>query len=111
MSRWFVLTRRNLGVSARAYRQQLQYFGQRTKSSGDGAFKPQTKLLIFGATVGLGGLYYATHLETVYLTGRRQFVAISPDEEQALGDESYKQVRACVDFEQTQCSNGRFDKS
>ncbi|KAG0330493.1 hypothetical protein BGZ99_003064 [Dissophora globulifera] len=44
-------------------------------------------------TVG-GGAYYVTHLETVPVTGRRRFMDVSPQQEEMMAKEAYKQVMA-----------------
>jgi hypothetical protein len=76
--------------SARA--RQLQYFNKH-------AYSEEEQLLylkrVGGALAGvasLGGLYYVTHLETVYLTGRRRFVAVSEETEEAMGTKAFEEV-------------------
>ncbi|KXS17901.1 hypothetical protein M427DRAFT_30031 [Gonapodya prolifera JEL478] len=45
-----------------------------------------------GVCLGLGGVYYMSHLEEVPLTKRRRFLDITPSQEEILARSAYKQI-------------------
>lgn len=55
--------------------------------------KPLWSLVWVGSGAALvGGLYYATHLEKVPISGRTRFITTSPQQEEAIGDTLYREV-------------------
>jgi predicted Zn-dependent protease len=67
---------------------QPQYYGQRRRGLGNIRW-----IVILGA-LAYGAFYYFTNQETVPLTGRKQLVDMSREQEAALGFQSYRQILA-----------------
>ncbi|CAG8625420.1 5094_t:CDS:2 [Funneliformis caledonium] len=44
------------------------------------------------AVGGLGGIYYASHLETVPITNRRRFIDVTPKQEEKLAQQAYHEI-------------------
>ncbi len=61
----------------RTYRRDgYEYFGHVGAPASGTASK--RRMYIVGGVLTLAATYYATHLETVPITGRRRFMAVSP---------------------------------
>ncbi|KAJ3020951.1 UNVERIFIED_CONTAM: hypothetical protein HDU68_009885 [Siphonaria sp. JEL0065] len=65
-----------------------QYFKQRQLPF----YQNRQNLIILGAGTGLLGLYYATHLETVPISGRTRFMDMSREDEEEMGRQAYNEI-------------------
>ncbi|KAL4168082.1 hypothetical protein KRP22_011486 [Phytophthora ramorum] len=52
---------------------------------------PYLKAVVVGATA-IGGLYVVTHVETMQLNGRRRVMFLSPEHEERLGEQAYREI-------------------
>lgn len=52
---------------------------------------PYLKALLAGSTA-VGGLYVATHMEKMPMTGRRRVMFLSPEHEERLGEQAYREI-------------------
>ncbi|KAI8606657.1 peptidase family M48-domain-containing protein [Dissophora ornata] len=79
-------------------RPQYKRFGQNPGPGGRGGGRGvpilfDRRFQIVGGVVAVGaGGYYVTHLETVPMTGRRRFMDVTPQQEEMMAKEAYKQV-------------------
>ncbi|KAI8850955.1 peptidase family M48-domain-containing protein [Chytridium lagenaria] len=61
---------------------------------GEPFYKTRKFWMYAGVGSGVFGVYYAWHLETVPISGRRRFIDLTKQEEQILGKQAYAEIMA-----------------
>lgn len=82
---------RRVAIQATARRSlaEYQYFGRRESHVHRNPRRLAVSVVLM---TGLAGVYYVTHLDTVPVTGRRRFLAVTPAQEEALGESGFQQL-------------------